>query len=100
VIPIVDGVLRERIISEILAVTLADNTKARMLFPDGSYQRAARTESEPVRHSQAEFIRLAQTEDHPRNPTLKAKARYPRMQLAPSPFGKTGAARKRTKFKA
>src|SRR5262249_47328307 len=39
VFPIEDGVLRERIISEILAVTLADNTRARMLSGDGSYHR-------------------------------------------------------------
>ena len=41
VFPIEDGVLRERIISEVLAISLADNTKARFLQPDGSYRRAA-----------------------------------------------------------
>ena len=35
-IPIEDGVLRERLIKEILGITLADNTKARFLHPDGS----------------------------------------------------------------
>src|SRR5207302_4430351 len=38
-IPIEDGVLRERIVHEILAVSLADNAKSRFLQPDGSYRR-------------------------------------------------------------
>jgi len=40
-IPIEDGVLRERLISEVLAISLADNRKARFLQSDGSYRRAA-----------------------------------------------------------
>ena len=40
VFPIEDGILRERIISEVLAISLADNTKARFLQSDGSYRRA------------------------------------------------------------
>src|SRR5436309_8053117 len=58
--PIEDGILRERIINEILAVSLADNAKARFLQADGSYRRApipARN-SKP-RRSQAEFMALA-----------------------------------------
>ena len=39
--PIEDGILRERLISEVLALSLADNVKARFLQPDGSYRRAA-----------------------------------------------------------
>src|SRR5207249_6886160 len=37
--PIEDGVLRERLISEVLAISLADNVKARYLRPGGSYHR-------------------------------------------------------------
>ena len=40
VFPIEDGNLRERVISEILAVTLADNVKARFLRADGTYRRS------------------------------------------------------------
>ena len=87
VFPIVDGVLRERIISEILATTLADNTKARLLFPDGSYRRAPRTATERTRASQAEFISLAQTGTHSRRAAAKVATKYPRVELAPSPFG-------------
>src|SRR5258707_5851579 len=37
--PIEDGVLRERLIGEILATSLADNTKARILQFDAAYRR-------------------------------------------------------------
>ena len=44
-IPVEDGVLRERLISEVLAVSLADNAKARFLHADGSYQRRRRSQA-------------------------------------------------------
>ncbi len=86
VFPIVDGLLRERVISEILATTLADNRKARLLFADGTYHRAPRTASDAPRRSQAEFIALATTGRVQKNPVAKKRAKYPRVQLAPSPF--------------
>jgi polyphosphate kinase len=58
--PIEDGNLRERITSEILAIHLADNVKARMLQSDGSYQAAPLKRGGSVRRSQTEFIALAQ----------------------------------------
>ena len=86
VFPIVDGILRERIISEILGTVLADNTKARLLFPDGSYHRASRTDTEPMRNSQAEFISLARCGGPARRAAAKSKTKYPQVKLAPSPF--------------
>lgn len=86
VFPIVDGILRERIISEILGTVLADNTKARLLFPDGSYHRASRTDTEPMRNSQAEFISLARSGGPARRAAAKSKTKYPQVKLAPSPF--------------
>ncbi len=86
VIPIVDGIVRERIISEILAIALADNTKARLLLPDGSYQRTPRLAGEPERHSQAEFINLARNGGAVPRVRAKAATKYPRVVLAPSPF--------------
>jgi polyphosphate kinase len=85
--PIEDGVLRERLISEILAVTLADNTKARFLQPDGTYTRAPRARGgEDPRRSQFRFIELAAEGDElPRAP-VDGKARYPQVKLASSPF--------------
>src|SRR5581483_5093554 len=40
--PIRDPLLRDRIRQEILQVYLADNVKARVLKPDGTYERVAR----------------------------------------------------------
>jgi polyphosphate kinase len=84
--PIEDGVLRERIISEILALALADNAKARFLQPDGSYRRVSPTDGDTARSCQSEFMALAATaDDASRNP-VDGKPRYPRVRLAPSPF--------------
>jgi len=43
VFPVADPALSARLRNEILAAYLADNTKARLLQPDGSYVRAPRT---------------------------------------------------------
>jgi polyphosphate kinase len=85
-IPIEDGVLRERIISEILAVLLADNTKARFLHPDGSYHRARLAPGEAPRRSQFEFASLAGKEEQPPHTPVEGKTSYPKVKLAPSPF--------------
>ncbi len=86
VFPIVDGLLRDRIINEILATPLADNTKARVLFADGTYQRAARTDREPARRSQTEFMALAISGPRVRGASTKSLAKYPRVELARPPF--------------
>jgi polyphosphate kinase len=83
VFPIEDGNLRERVISEILAVTLADNVKARFLLADGTYRRAKRFNGERKRRSQTEFIDLA-TAPEPRA-AAKTGAKYPRVTLLPPP---------------
>jgi polyphosphate kinase len=59
VFPVEDGVLRERIIEEILARQLADTAKARLLQPDGSYAPAVRKKGGVARRSQTEFMDLA-----------------------------------------
>ena len=66
VFPIEDGVLRERIISEILEIALADNSKARILEADGSYLRPIPQRGQKARRSQAEFIALAHGEGETR----------------------------------
>jgi polyphosphate kinase len=86
VFPVEDGNLRERLIKEILAVSLADNTKARLLGPDGVYRRAVPHNGDQPRRSQTEFIALATAEDSgPR--AAKGRAKYPKVKLAPSPIG-------------
>ena len=87
-VPVEDGVLRERVISEVLAISLADTAKARFLQPDGSYQRPAAADNKPGR-SQFRFLALAGAEeDAPRKP-VAGKTRHPRVRLAPSPFATT-----------
>jgi polyphosphate kinase len=83
VFPIEDGILCHRVISEILRVSLADNTKARFLGPDGVYRRAKVVSGEPHRRSQTDFVALAAPKT-----AEKTKDKLPRMTLASSPFPK------------
>ena len=83
VFPIEDGGLCDRIMREILRVALADNTKARWLGPDGIYRRAQAEPGEPPRRSQTEFMALATPKAG-----RKEKNKYPRVELADSPFPK------------
>ncbi len=84
--PVEAGVLRERLISEVLARSLADTAKARLLQPDGSYQRATPAAGDNHRRSQVEFMALTDTgKDASRKP-VDGKTRYPRVRLASSPF--------------
>jgi polyphosphate kinase len=82
--PIEDGVLRERVIREILAISLADNSKARFLQADGSYQLAKPSRNEKSRRSQFEFMALA--EAGALHPPVDGKTKTPRLKLAPSPL--------------
>ncbi len=82
VFPIEDGNLRERVISEILAVTLADNVKARFLRADGTYLCAHKPSGEKKRRSQTEFMALA-TAAEP-HIVSKTGAKYQRVALLPS----------------
>jgi polyphosphate kinase len=83
VFPMEDGVLRERIISEILKITLADNTRARELSSDGSYHRIEKQGK--AHRSQFEFIALA-TEQGNGNGTRTAKGKFPSVKVAERPF--------------
>jgi polyphosphate kinase len=91
--PVEDGILRERIIREILATVLADNTKARFLQPNGAYKQAAPKRGEKPRRSQEDFLALAAADESTRSRTVSGKARYPKVKLAPSPFLKAKRAR-------
>ena len=84
--PIEDGVLRERLMREILGVSLADNAKARFLQADGSYRRVTAKRGEKTRRSQCEFIALASSEDAMPRKAAGGKVNYPQVKLARSPF--------------
>ena len=85
VFPIEDGVLRDRIINEVLTITLADNRKARFLDSKGSY--ALEPRKVQAQRSQTMFLDLARTKaselaaqpDAPRAPRMKLRKRPPEM---------------------
>ena len=82
VFPVEDGVLRDRVINELLALPLADTAKARLLRADGTYHKAPRKKGvKPIR-SQSEFIAKVQAAV-PRR--VEKNGRYPRVKLAPKP---------------
>jgi polyphosphate kinase len=83
VFPVRHGVLRERIINELLALPLADNVKARLLRADGTYHLPRlRKEQTPVR-SQTEF--MARSRPERTGGTQSGKSGFPRVKLAPKP---------------
>ncbi len=59
--PIEDPVLRTRMVDEILAGMLADNVKARILQPDGTWKRVERGPDEPEWRSQFRFMERAKS---------------------------------------
>ncbi|MGZ8900560.1 MAG: polyphosphate kinase 1, partial [Limisphaerales bacterium] len=81
--PIDDGNLRERITTEILALPLLDNAKARQLQADGTYKIPTAKKTGPTHRSQSEFIALAT--GHKPKRTQKSKSPYPEMKLKPKP---------------
>jgi polyphosphate kinase len=82
--PIEDGNLRERIIREILAVSLADNTRARFLQSDGSYVPAKPARDQKPVRSQFEFIELANASGEVAASTVGA-TRYPKVRVRVGP---------------
>jgi polyphosphate kinase len=83
--PIEDGVLRERVRGELLAITLADNIKGRSLMPDGSYRNAAVPKGEQPWRSQFEFIARAESQEKSQARRSEKKPKYAQVKLAPRP---------------
>jgi polyphosphate kinase len=86
VFPIEDGNLRERIRRELLELPMQDNVKARWLQPNGTYVIPGIKPGSPEHRSQVEFQMLARDDTRLFRRDRKAKSKYPRMKLAPSPF--------------
>jgi polyphosphate kinase len=57
--PVEQPELKQRLIREILATTMADNVKARELLPDGSYRRVTPAADQPRVRSQERFLEFA-----------------------------------------
>ena len=92
VFPIEDGVLRERVRRELLDLSLADNVKARLLQPNGSYHRIRPPRGATPRRSQSEFMALAGRQPVAASDRRKGRrtagTRYPAVKLASRPSGK------------
>lgn len=84
--PVLDGNLRERVVTELLGLPLADNARARWLRPDGTYHIPPRPRGVPVCRSQFEFIARALDGDKPAGRVAgRARRPYPRLQVLPQP---------------
>jgi polyphosphate kinase len=59
VFPIEPPELKQRLIREILATSLADNMKARLLLPDGHYERIKPDDGQMCVRSQERFLEMA-----------------------------------------
>jgi polyphosphate kinase len=59
VFPIETPELKQRLIREIMAISLGDNEKARELLPDGSYRRVSVENGQPTLRSQQRFLEIA-----------------------------------------
>ena len=57
--PIEQPDLKQRLIREVLETSLADNVKARVLLPDGSYRRVVPADGELRLRSQEKFLEFA-----------------------------------------
>jgi polyphosphate kinase len=85
VFPVEDGNLRERIISEILALPLKDTAKARNMKADGSYVRTVLKRGETPVRSQMEFIKRTLQGSTSAQRGKKAKTKYPKVKIIPRP---------------
>ncbi len=85
--PVEDPVLRERIVNQLLAAQLADNTKSSLLAADGSYAIPSVAKGTPARNSQSEFMALALGESkRPRKERLR-KQKAMTLKMEPRPEG-------------
>jgi polyphosphate kinase len=88
VFPVEDGVLRDRLQREVLDTQLADNVKARVLRPDGTYHLPPLRRGAAACHSQEDFIAQATDATRLWKRARKPKRKYPQVKLAPRPPGR------------
>jgi polyphosphate kinase len=84
IFPVEDGALRDRLINEILATSLADNCRASVLQPNGAYKPASPRRAVPVRRSQTTFIDLVLEKTNPARRRKKQKV-FPEVKLSRRP---------------
>ena len=90
VFPIEQADLKARVIDEILALSLADNVKARALQADGSYRRLTPGEGKPALRSQQRFLELAAEAERRSNPIPAATAESNAHSPRPAKRGRRG----------
>ncbi len=88
--PIEHTELKHRLVHEILAIGLADNTKARELLADGTYRRVQRAVDQSAMRSQERFLDIALQNAQRRSVEIAPPAPV----IAPTP-AKTRGTRKR-----
>jgi polyphosphate kinase len=88
--PIEHTELKHRLVHEILAISLADNMKARELLADGTYRRVQRAADQPAMRSQERFLEIAA-----QNAQRSSKELPPPAPLIASAPPKSRGARKR-----
>jgi polyphosphate kinase len=84
--PVEQADLKQRLIDEVLATSLADNVKSRVLLPDGTYRRVERKPEEPGVRSQERFLEFSAAAAARRQ--LPALLPVPVVETAPEPIRK------------
>jgi polyphosphate kinase len=77
VFPVEQPDLKQRLIREVLATSMADNTKARELLPNGSHRRVQPTAGQPLVRSQEHFLEVA---------AQNAAKRLKEVPVSPAPY--------------
>lgn len=97
--PVVDGRLRERVISELLALPLADNAKAWLLSENGRYHRIPPKPKAQRHRSQREFMQLALRHNAAGTTSATGAGKHRKVELAPRPakLGKKNGSQRLTK---
>jgi polyphosphate kinase len=86
VFPVEDGNLRDRLVNEVLQISLSDNVKARKMRSDGIYERAALVEGTSELRSQAEFVKFSNKVNKDRFGKIARKSgRYATMEVKRQP---------------
>ncbi len=89
VFPIEDGVLRDWLLREYLQLLLSDNTKARIMHPNGDYELARADKKVAPCDSQAEFMNLASGNTRIWPASTKSKPKFAKVKLRPNPHTKS-----------
>jgi polyphosphate kinase len=92
VFPVEDGVVRERILDEILQTILNDNVKARHLRSDGTYWRPPVRKGQDLHRSQVDFINIVEARRAHKAAGRRKTSNNLQVQLRPAPAAPAGGA--------